>query len=1526
MGKFDDSIEIAKGIAVPAKGQRATPSLSGVNEALASVTSAMAGSPVLVSSGKYADSIQKAKDIAAGKKDTSGGIGGLFGATIGKGLEGIGYVAGLPARTVTSVVKEVSDALSPGGDNFSFKELVTQPFQSDFYMSKFIPKTGNKWLDVAVGLGVDVLSDPLTYIAPTAVMGRAQRLALAAKAGEASVIAKAPTLANKLDDIVRYGEWALDDVEREALNIPKGLRWQYGQNNPVFDPNGIMGKASGLAAEAIGKPFASVRATIGDIPALNRVQGFVRPRSYGGALNKLGRRGALDGVDILKEVSRYSAGVRFRAQRGLIQQMLLADNEALLKELDSSPFRNTVFEVIEGTADRTGRVVSAEERDLADRITNLFQGARDEANKFTRQFATKRGVDADYVGFVDNYFHGSLSDEAQKFVSGRNFGKGKFDGELAKTLDIAPMEFVTGPTILRGRTLKAGEKWLGKVLEFGDKAEINAISRKELGFDWFKTDARSVVSDYIENVGKQTGRIAFVDRLFDYGTDVVDKLLPKMIPDTELVNTAKASYRKLNSAYNRIANKIDRLERSATATAKRVAGRAESASARGTEAGAVLREDIAGITQDVADARKALANGRRRATLKSKEVRAAFDNAVAPLEARIIELENILKSGADREELAATVLKDLHVRAFPDVADELRPTKYADLAKEIKSGATEKYNARMAELAPIEDAGGNINRQVGAAQGQYTKTLKASEGAQAEIKAARESTKGVKAELKTAKAEVARQKRVMEKAIKDDPVVKNVKSLEAAHVRAVNSLKAKEALLAKQVDWENTVKPELMKTIDAVRDVSAPSATARAKGSLTTHGGTYLLDKATYYADSEVLRAAKQAFRDLPDDEYVWVFHATDDPTGIVGAGRVQPFTGTRKWDDTLSTGLYVAATPEVGTMYGENVIALRVRKGDIVNSAENSMFGSKYDVADGLFYSPDGAVLPEGTAYESVLVWSPEISARNWGGKTFQQFNGDAPYRKLLSDAGVVAMKGEPPLIPTPLKGDYLSLSRRWVDDADRLLNAIDNPRLFKPEERDAWARTFTSLKAAEAEFGRIAGDKNYANAIINALSDPTSPLYGKMVNDVKEGWAALERLGIQLPQDTKDMLFNGIEKFGKVDEVRQFLKIFDRYNQFFRVTAMLNPGFVVRNAYTAAFNNFVYGVTLADTNDAIRFATNLHRRGIREALAGVSATEREIYERAYKGIIASGAGQIKDISTMPITDGFVGKLLNSRLVKVWGTANSDAEVGARMAMALRAARNGDNIDQIATTVARYHFDYSDLSKLDEIAKVFVPFWTFASRNIPLQIMNQIARPSMYRAYESAKRNMPVDEGMILPSWLAEREPLGFGAGGVLNPDLPQVDMMSQIRQLSDPLRLLSQLYPQYRLPIELAGNRQLSLDIPFSDKPSAIEGPFDLPALLAGLLTGQTVDTAGGPAVSSKTSYAVTSALPTLGLLQRLLPQGGGEDKYKDRQLSSVISTLTGAPYRQVTQKEQENELLRRQFALRDLLDSLQNRGYVE
>ena len=263
-------------------------------------------------------------------------------------------------------------------------------------------------------------------------------------------------------------------------------------------------------------------------------------------------------------------------------------------------------------------------------------------------------------------------------------------------------------------------------------------------------------------------------------------------------------------------------------------------------------------------------------------------------------------------------------------------------------------------------------------------------------------------------------------------------------------------------------------------------------------------------------------------------------------------------------------------------------------------------------------------------------------------------------------------------------------------------------------------------------------------------------------------------------------------------------------------------------------------------------------------------------------------------------------------------------MGMGLRAARRGYDLEQIASTIAFFHFDYTDMSKLDEIARVFVPFWTFASRNIPLQIIMQVSRPSMYRAYESFQRNMPVDEQTVLPLWLARRGPLGLTPGVVLNPDLPQLDMEEQISQFIDPIRLLSQLYPQYRLPIELAGNRQLALDIPFSEKPQPLRGPLDIPAGLIGALTGQGMETATGPAISSKLAYALPSAIPTLGTLQRLIPQLGGQERYGERQVSSIATAL-GLPIRQIPAGEQERELKRREFALKDYLDSLQRRGFL-
>ena len=513
--------------------------------------------------------------------------------------------------------------------------------------------------------------------------------------------------------------------------------------------------------------------------------------------------------------------------------------------------------------------------------------------------------------------------------------------------------------------------------------------------------------------------------------------------------------------------------------------------------------------------------------------------------------------------------------------------------------------------------------------------------------------------------------------------------------------------------------------------------------------------------------------------------------------------------------------------------------------------------------------------------------------------------------------------LASKPTVGASAEIQLEWSRRTEQMFANLEQATL-NPQQKQALTQVLTQLKGQEANLAFAEqylqfGEKQLERAL-------TGEIGGKLVVDIKDGWAGIESLGVQMPPELRERLFGKIESLSNAKEWGKFRTAYMAYHRFFKITAMLTPGFVVRNSYTAAFNNFVAGVSLKETKAGIKFSSDVARYGADEALKRVPIAQRELYEEAYRTVLATGGGQTADDFLYPILEGRGAKWINSRPIKTWTKANESAEIAARMSLALSSLNRGLDFDATTAQIARYHFDYTDLSKLDEFAKQFIPFWIFATRNIPLQISNQIARPSMYRAYESAQRNFPTDEDLVLPPWLANRNPLGFGGGSVINPDLPQVDMADQLRMLSDPQRLASQLNPLIKLPIELMGDRQLATDTPFRNKPQEIRGPLDYPAALAGLLFGQTERNASGDLVtSSKAAYAIPNLLPTLATLQRLVPQLGGKEAYVDRQSSSWLGTL-GVPWRGVSPQEQANTLTSRQFALKDYLSKLTQLGYLQ
>jgi hypothetical protein len=507
------------------------------------------------------------------------------------------------------------------------------------------------------------------------------------------------------------------------------------------------------------------------------------------------------------------------------------------------------------------------------------------------------------------------------------------------------------------------------------------------------------------------------------------------------------------------------------------------------------------------------------------------------------------------------------------------------------------------------------------------------------------------------------------------------------------------------------------------------------------------------------------------------------------------------------------------------------------------------------------------------------------------------------------------------PPSGSAAEISAAWNTRSVETLRNIQSAPLSQPQ-KTALDRVVRQQQGLEATLGELE-DKIVVND--KALELALRGDGGKIVAKTLEGWEAIESLGVQMPPEIRDMVFGRMKDLTREKGQLEFLKAYRAYNTFFKITAMLSPGFIVRNSYTAAFNNFVAGVGLQDQLAGLRFATTLHRRGLDAALNGVPKAERALYEQAYQAVTATGSGMTNDLIVQPATGGRSQKFLNSKVVKAWAKTNEAAEVSARMGLALNSVKKGLDFDDVVNQVRRYHFDYTDVSSLDEFAKNFIPFWIFASRNIPLQITNMVARPAMYRAYESAQRNFPPDENTILPQWLAERKPIGLPGGAVLDFDLPQVDMAQQISMFTDPMRLLSMTSPAFKLPIETMGGRQLYMNTPFKDNKSEVRGPLDWPAYLAGLVTGSSGTRPDGSRyTTSRLSYAVPNLMPTLAQLQRLIPELGGKEAYLDRSTSSRAGYV-GIPYRKVSQNEQFNELTRREFLIKNYLSELTRRGLL-
>jgi hypothetical protein len=518
--------------------------------------------------------------------------------------------------------------------------------------------------------------------------------------------------------------------------------------------------------------------------------------------------------------------------------------------------------------------------------------------------------------------------------------------------------------------------------------------------------------------------------------------------------------------------------------------------------------------------------------------------------------------------------------------------------------------------------------------------------------------------------------------------------------------------------------------------------------------------------------------------------------------------------------------------------------------------------------------------------------------------------------------------LAEMPAVGEAGIASREWVR---RVMRSLDTAQIIPdPQIRKSYEMLTDLLHYDEIALAQI------DDVITQTVGEKALVDIGAIGPDVAykvlQGWDRIAGLGIQVPEELVKVWKPNLEKLLKREgsEWRRLREATEWMNKLFKTYAIGTVGFFVRNAYSALFMNTVAGVEGANMARGAKAAFFYRKYGPNkwlDALGITDSAERQLYETAMRARQATGRGMYSDIAE-PVIKGTRGeKIINNIYTRAIRRTNESVEDMVRFPMALDTLRKGGDYAEAVQRINRYHFDYSDLSGLDQRALNVIPFWIWTTRNIPTQIANQLMRPRAYAVWENIQETLPVDGELALPAWMQAYEPLGIvGLGGpaniILRPDLPHQRLDEALESIVNPFKLAGMAYPLYKVPIEIAAGRQLGIDTgPFEPYQEAKGIDRALAEILARTpLAGETRQPAGEPRqISGRASYAAGQFLPLIATLQRLSGgRLGGKESYGKRTLAAWLNFF-GIPLETIGEPQQRSEQLRRQFDIKDAIKEM-------
>ena len=490
-------------------------------------------------------------------------------------------------------------------------------------------------------------------------------------------------------------------------------------------------------------------------------------------------------------------------------------------------------------------------------------------------------------------------------------------------------------------------------------------------------------------------------------------------------------------------------------------------------------------------------------------------------------------------------------------------------------------------------------------------------------------------------------------------------------------------------------------------------------------------------------------------------------------------------------------------------------------------------------------------------------------------------------------------------------------IDEIESVARA--NPDLAD----DQLTKVESVLQSHRQDLQRIERTRMRVSDLDRITADAERGRLGKvMVATTHDNW----RLGHNGPMAEGDILVAAElhKRINNLFELSRQPKALGRtwnaFTNLFKTYATLTPGFFVRNALGGIFMNTADGVALSAQGEGAKLWQKFISPNTDPNW--LDHQPRRVQE-AFEAAFASGAGgRFEDTGILARTNSRAYNMLSSNPATRLGQRLGTRVEGAmRLGMALDSFDKGMDVAESLGRISRVHFDYAQVSELDETMKRIIPFWTFMSRNLPLQIQEQWTNPRVYSYYDHLISNFSEPDEEFTPDYWkrqgAWRTPISIGGNPLyLQPDLGFTRVQSDIQMLGDALSgenagaLASQTNPLAGATLDFLQKRDSFYNRAYDDTDyKKMSGPIGSMLTLLAKPLGQTNE--AGQVSENFVNY-LSGLAPPLNQAMRLLPEASGAETSADTW--SKRARYLGAPTQLLTPAAEESEYWRQWREMQD------------